>query len=130
MKTFLSISLFSICVLAMLASAPHAAQADDWVMNLGDCISSYVQERDDAWSVWDASPQQGPDENQLDYSLGTAFDTYQACNAAANVPTISLDLCPAAYEAFTACNNAFPGWDNSQARIECRLATGFEGACQ
>jgi hypothetical protein len=130
MKMLFSISLLSILLLALFMSAPRPAHADSWVDDLISCTGGYLDGQQSAWNTWDQSGHTSGDQNARDNALDTAFNNYQACNSVVNIPYAAIEYCQDAYGQYMSCANQFQGWDNTAARMECQLATGFDGHCQ
>jgi hypothetical protein len=131
MKTLFSIALLSLLLCAIFASAPPSTHASGtWVDDLLECTENYIYGRNDVWNTWLNSPKGPEDESQLFYGLDQTFDNFQACNSVVNVPYVEIDFCPAAQQAYYNCGVQFPGFSDSNARMECQLATHYDGTCQ
>lgn len=130
MKTFVSILVLSVLLVAISASSPPQTRAsDDWVGDVLSCTGNYIQSRETTWDNWNNSSQGPQDEWNFDNGLTAAFDTYQGCNSVVNIPYQAIDFCPAAYQAHMNCANQFQGLDATAARMECYATAGYDGHC-
>ncbi|MEK6282156.1 MAG: hypothetical protein AABN95_17505 [Acidobacteriota bacterium] len=129
MRTFLSISILSVLLLAIFASAPPATHAESEWYDLYTCTDTYITDHLQAWANFDSSARTQADIDDRNSLLDQSFNSMVACNSSAFVDVAELDFCTGAQQAYYSCINQFQGIDATSARMECQAATRYEGTC-
>jgi hypothetical protein len=130
MKTLFSITLLSLLLCALFATAAPPTHASDWVDDLFNCTGGYINGTNNAWDTWYSSTHGPEDLSERDYALDVAFYNFQGCNSVVNVPYAQLEFCPDAQYAYYACAAQFQGSEDTLALSECQAATHYDGICR